>query len=845
VITDTLAEFVLSALPDRDSAHLVEVSGNNQVAAPGEELEEPLVVRLEDQFGNPIESEPVVFARLVGDGEFVDANAVASRRHIRGPTARLGLARPRQTVPPVVSVIVSTDPEGKASVRYRPGEEALQVVSAQAQLAPNDPVIFRINLGPLAGNGTQPINIAVGGGRGYTANSGTNNISVFDATGSSHTVVDVIDLKLVQTGFGFGGISGVAVDALANRLYIYAHVNTSVYGASVVLLVIDTATNELVGPIDPTGGGFPDPDGDSWPGLTLFTTPEPLPRLLDAGNFVTVDATRRRVYAVVPISDDNGRLMVIEDRGDALAIVGHVPVGELPTGVAINSRTNRIYVTNGGFNLSDASNDTMTVINGTDLTVVDTITVGRGPLGVKVDDIHDVIYVANLFGEETLESSGALSVINGETHTVIHIPTAGITDLAVLVDVETDLLDDAIDRIYVNDGRIIDCNITDLTVPTPCQVHPDYSGLGGRPTLALNDARTLLFGANRYDNSVTVFNLATNEVAESIWTGVTVGGLAVDTQTGTTYVSDWLSDRLFVIDSSGEKPQPIDLWREYDFFAPYQVEVDETNDRIYLLSTGSTPLIVLDRTQEQVATLGSGMFDRRKTLGIDEHRNLLYIATASRIYNRLLVFDGTKLLEDTDPNNALVANIVIGLEDGTELAGEVAVDAERNFIYVANCGLFSGGCDPSRNALVVVRGPELDEVTRTVLRAPEVVTEVPGIGLHYWKDRGGYRGIALDPQRNLIYVPGVDSIGVSGGFVSRGITVLDGFKIVDAQGQVVPNPTAAILGTIPFQMRTMLDNLAIPITSDFGLERWCSTQQKVCYTWSPTSVRSLAKGLSR
>jgi hypothetical protein len=101
VITDTLAEFVLSALPDRASERLVEVSGNNQVAAPGEELEEPLVVRLEDQFGNPILGELVVFTRLVGDGEFVDTNAVTSRTHVRGATGPLRLTRPSQTALPL------------------------------------------------------------------------------------------------------------------------------------------------------------------------------------------------------------------------------------------------------------------------------------------------------------------------------------------------------------------------------------------------------------------------------------------------------------------------------------------------------------------------------------------------------------------------------------------------------------------------------------------------------------------------------------------------------------------------------------------------------------------------
>jgi len=97
----------------------------------------------------------------------------------------------------------------------------------------------------------------------YTTNGLTSNVSVFDATGQPNTVVDVINLKCTQTSFGSGGISGVAVDASAKRLYVYATVATSVYGGSVVLLVVDTATNELVEPSDP--------DGDTWPGLTLFT----------------------------------------------------------------------------------------------------------------------------------------------------------------------------------------------------------------------------------------------------------------------------------------------------------------------------------------------------------------------------------------------------------------------------------------------------------------------------------------------------------------------------------------------------------------------------------------------
>jgi len=345
----------------------------------------------------------------------------------------------------------------------------------------------------------------------------------------------------------------------------------------------------------------------------------------------------------------------------------------------------------------------------------------------------------------------------------------------------------------VNDGRIIDCNITDLTVPTPCQVHPDDSDFGGR--LALNDARTLLFGAYRYDNSVTVFDVATNTKKADIFTGVSAHGLAVDPQIGNTYVSDYSTrGRLFVIDREG-KFTAIDLSTlGVAFGVPGQVEVDETNGRIYIISpnslggaAGISPFIALDRETRELGGIlepDEWTFGQPGTLGIDEGRNLLYLSASS---NRLLVFDGAKFFENTRVNDTLVANIVIGREDGTELAGGVAVDVERNLIYVAKYG-YLPGCDPCRNALVVLRGSELDNATRTVLRAPEVVAEVPGIGLNY---DGGPRNIALDLDRNLIYVAGELEFGLPD------ITVLDGFKIVDAQGQVTSNPAAAILGFIP------------------------------------------------
>jgi hypothetical protein len=61
---------------DATRLFLLPVAGNNQRAEPGEVLPEPLVVRLEDQFGNPVVGEAIAATITRGDGTFVEADVV-------------------------------------------------------------------------------------------------------------------------------------------------------------------------------------------------------------------------------------------------------------------------------------------------------------------------------------------------------------------------------------------------------------------------------------------------------------------------------------------------------------------------------------------------------------------------------------------------------------------------------------------------------------------------------------------------------------------------------------------------------------------------------------------------
>jgi hypothetical protein len=72
--------FTATGLPNRSTARLMQVRGNNQSAQPGSGLPLPLVVRLEDQFGNPLPQIEVTATVRQGDG-MLDASwsALAQR----------------------------------------------------------------------------------------------------------------------------------------------------------------------------------------------------------------------------------------------------------------------------------------------------------------------------------------------------------------------------------------------------------------------------------------------------------------------------------------------------------------------------------------------------------------------------------------------------------------------------------------------------------------------------------------------------------------------------------------------------------------------------------------------
>jgi YVTN family beta-propeller protein len=182
----------------------------------------------------------------------------------------------------------------------------------------------------------------------------------------------------------------------------------------------------------------------------------------------------------------------------------NIAVGEFPTGVAVNPKTNTIYTANSGY----ASNS-VSVIDGYTNTVVAAIPVGSSPCSVDVNLNTNMVYVAN-------DIEGSVSVIDGSTNTVV--ATIGGMDgpQALAVNSRTNLIyvvNYGSGQISEIDGRT-NTVIANLTFDTePAQ------------GIAINTASNLVYvatGATIYvlngetDTITASFNVASLGIGQSI-----------------------------------------------------------------------------------------------------------------------------------------------------------------------------------------------------------------------------------------------------------------------------------------------------------------------------------------
>ena len=168
-----------------------------------------------------------------------------------------------------------------------------------------------------------------------------------------------------------------------------------------------------------------------------------------------------------------------------------IAVGIKPTGVAVNTETNKVYVAN-------SVSDNISVIDGATNAVVATITDPNAvaPVGVAVNPATGMIYVAN-------SQSNNLTVIDGATDSVKLTIPVGTSPSAVAVDPQTNF-------IYVanqGDSHIGDSgNITVINAKTSATSSLSDPNAKNPVAIAVNALANKIYVANYGSSNVTVID---------------------------------------------------------------------------------------------------------------------------------------------------------------------------------------------------------------------------------------------------------------------------------------------------------------------------------------------------
>jgi parallel beta-helix repeat protein len=266
---------------------LVPVAGNNQRVQPGEVLPEPLVVRLEDQFGNPVAGEAVAARITRGEGRVIAADA-------------------------------TTDAQGEARVRVQAGASGTDlVVAVEVPALPEvRPAQFFAVIGAFDTPG-DALDLMVAGDVVFIADVSNGGLQVLDVQDPTHPAHLHTLLNLGNSGFPTFPTS---VARNGNRLYVGTFVPEHLY-------VLDIS--------HPRAPDFAaDRDGNGVPDVVLGSVA--LPADLGARAIAFVG---RVLYAVTANSTPGGVATlhvvdVAQDTRPRLLSTVDLPVPD-PTGLAV------------------------------------------------------------------------------------------------------------------------------------------------------------------------------------------------------------------------------------------------------------------------------------------------------------------------------------------------------------------------------------------------------------------------------------------------------------------------------------------------------------------------------
>ena len=371
-------------------------------------------------------------------------------------------------------------------------------------------------------------------------NVATNRAYVIASTGSV-TVIDG-DTNAAQTVPTTPNGAAIAVNPVTNMIYaacgtslvtIDGGTNTAHFTAA-PFRATTIAVNPLTNQIYVAGAGSPNatPRINVWAidGATNNITP-----LSDANNpmIMAVNPVTNRIYLATPNATD---VAVLD--GSVNTIV-NVPLDHVSASV-VNPLTRRIYA------LNSLVHPTVSVLDAATNAVIDIVPLDVQPVGIALNERTNKVYV--------LKTDNTVAVIDGVTDAVSTV-TAGSPGGSGNVGFHSIAVDTLTNRIYVTNR---DAN--SITVIDGATNATETVAVGALPVaLAINPTTNRVYVANSGSGDVSVVDGATNKLVANVLAGSQPAAVAVNPRTNQIYAISSASNDVTAIDGRTNATSTIPL----------------------------------------------------------------------------------------------------------------------------------------------------------------------------------------------------------------------------------------------------------------------------------------------
>lgn len=312
----------------------------------------------------------------------------------------------------------------------------------------------------------------------------------------------------------------------------------------------------------------------------------------------------------IDINPVSGKIYVANEYSNTISVIDieksevetNIEVDDLPYDLDINPFTNRVYS-------SIRGTDIISVIDGFTNREITTLPVGNTPVGLGINLANDVLYVANM-------NSKTITVIDLIENEVLKtLNYTSLLDKFVPYDI---VVHPDTNKVYISDlGNhsiaVLDGRPANLTLLSSIPV-------GLRPSvLAINVNSNTIYVSNFLSDSVSVINGTNDKVETTIKVGDNPIGIAVNPKTNKVYVHNSQDNNITVINgttntviknislkpvlNSSVATDLLDIKSKVTFpLIASKLTIDTVTNLIYMTDTKSNGIITIDGNKDELIT---------------------------------------------------------------------------------------------------------------------------------------------------------------------------------------------------------------------------------------------------